>query len=325
MRYDCYPLVVIKKDKKRKKKKQLYRIRNWREYNKALCNRGSITFWFDEQAISSWLNHEKSGRRGKPRTYGDACIQTMLVLKSVYHLPQRATYGLVCSLMQLMEVDLPVPHPTILSRRASSLDLVLPCVKNDEPLHVLVDATGLKVYGEGEWKVRTHGVSKRRTWRKLHIAMNAKSGEILATVCTTSYVSDKEVLPNLLEQISEKISIVGGDGGYDYADCYEEIDKHSAGALIPPRRTGRLHPQDERLKQRDANLREIRKKGRKKWKRESGYHKRSLVETAMMRIKRIFGSGLSTRRFHNQATEMNVRCAAMNRMTNLGMPDSYPI
>jgi hypothetical protein len=309
----------------KKKKKQQYRIRNWSQYNKALCMRGSITFWFDEDAIASWLNHQKTGHRGKPRTYGDSCILTMLVLKSVYHLPQRATYGLVCSLMQLMELDLPVPHPTILSRRAESLDVVLARRKKNEPLHVLVDATGLKVYGEGEWKVRTHGVSKRRTWRKLHLAMNAKTGEILATVCTTSYVSDKEVLPNLLEQIREKIKIVGGDGGYDYTDCYEEIDKREAMALIPPRRTGRLHPQDERLRQRDNNLREIRKKGRKKWKRESGYHRRSLVETQMMRVKTIFGSGLSSRRFHNQATEMSVRCAALNRMTNLGMPECYPI
>lgn len=325
MRYDCYPLAVIKKDKKRKKKKQLYRIRNWKDYNKALCLRGSITFWFDEDAIQSWLNHTRSGKRGKPRTYGDACIYTMLVLKAVYHLPQRATYGLVCSLMQLMEMDLPVPHPTILSRRASSLDVALPRQKNNEPLHVLVDATGLKVYGEGEWKVRTHGVSKRRTWRKLHIAMNARTGEILATVSTTSYVSDKEVLPNLLEQIREKIKIVGGDGGYDYTDCYEEIARQKARALIPPRRTGRLHPQDERLRERDKNLREIRKKGRKKWKRESGYDRRSLVETAMMRQKTIFGASLSSRRFHNQATEMTVRSAALNRMTHLGMPESYAI
>lgn len=307
------------------KKKQQYRIRNWPQYNKALADRGSITFWFDEDAIKSWLNHHKTGKPGKPRTYGDHCILTMLVLKSVYHLPQRATFGLVCSLIELMDLGLPVPHPSILSRRASSLDVVLPRMKKNEPLHVLVDATGLKVYGEGEWKVRTHGVGKRRTWRKLHIAMNASTGEILATVCTTSYVSDKEVLPNLLEQIQEEIQRVTGDGGYDYAICYEVIAEKNARAVIPPRCTGRLHPQDERLRARDKNLRLMRKVGRRKWKQQSGYHRRSLVETAMMRVKTIFGSRLSSRRFHNQATEMEVRCAALNRMTGLGMPCSYPI
>jgi hypothetical protein len=308
-----------------KKKKQQYRIQNWSQYNKALCNRGSITFWFDDDAIHSWLNHSRSGRRGKPRTYAGACVQSMLVLKAVYHLPQRATYGLVCSLLQLMNLDLPVPHPTILSRRAANLGVGLPRQKKNEPLHILVDATGLKVFGEGEWKVRIHGVGKRRTWRKLHIAMDANTGEILATVATSSNVSDKEVLPVLLEQITEEISQLTGDGGYDYADCYEAIAERKARAVIPPRRTGRLHPQDERLRARDKNLRAIRRVGRKKWKKQSRYHRRSLVETAMMRIKTIFGSGLSSRRFQNQATEMRVRCAAMNKMTQLGMPESYAI
>ena len=308
-----------------KKKKQQYRIQNWSQYNKALCNRGSITFWFDEDAIQSWLNHSRSGKRGKPRTYGDACVQSMLLLKAVYHLPQRATYGLVRSIMQLMNLDLPVPHPTILSRRAGSLDVTLPRQKKNEPLHILVDATGLKVFGEGEWKVRIHGVGKRRTWRKLHIAMDAETGEILATVATSSNVSDKEVLPVLLEQITEEISQLTGDGGYDYATCYEVIAERKARAVIPPRRTGRLHPQDERLRARDKNLRAIGKVGRKKWKKQSRYHRRSLVEAAMMRVKTIFGSGLSTRRFQNQATEMKVRCAALNRMTQLGMPESYSI
>ena len=118
---------------KKKKTKQQYRIRNWKEYNKALANRGSITFWFDEDAIQSWLNHQKTGKPGKPRIYGSACIECMLVLKAVYHLPQRATYGLVCSLMQLMKLELPVPHPTILSRRADTLDVVLPRQSNNKP------------------------------------------------------------------------------------------------------------------------------------------------------------------------------------------------
>jgi hypothetical protein len=310
---------------KRKRNKQHYRIRNWPQYNKALTNRGSITFWFDEDSVQSWLNTEKSGKRGKPRTYGSACILCMLVLKSVYRLPQRATYGLVCSLMQLMELDLPVPHPTILSRRASSLCVALPRQEKNEPLHVLVDATGLKVFGEGEWKVRIHGVGKRRTWRKLHIAMDADTGEILATVASTSNVGDKAVLPNLLEQITDEIAQLTADGGYDYADCYEAIAERKARAVIPPRRTGRLHPQDERLRARDKNLRAIRKMGRKKWKKQSRYHRRSLVETAMMRQKTIFGGSLSSRRFHNQATEMTVRCAALNRITQLGMPDSHAI
>jgi hypothetical protein len=224
-----------------------------------------------------------------------------------------------------MDLDLPVPHPTILSRRAAKLSIALPPLKRGEPLHVLVDSTGLKVFGEGEWKVGTHGISKRRTWRKLHIAMNAETGEILASVATSSNVSDKEVLPLLLEQIAEPIKQLIGDGGYDYATCYEAIAGRKAEAVIPPRRTGRLHPKDERLRARDKNLRRIREVGRKKWKKQSRYHRRSLVETQMMRVKAIFGSGLSSRRFNNQATEMGIRCVTLNRMTHLGMPESYAI
>jgi transposase len=309
----------------KKRNKQQYRIRNWKDYNSSLTQRGSLTIWFDLQAIQSWLNHKKPGHRGKPRTYGDACILCMLVLKSVYHLPQRSTHGLVCSLMQLMKLDLPVPHPTILSRRASTLEVTLPRQKINQPLHVLVDASGLKVYGEGEWKVRQHGYSKRRTWRKLHLAMEARSGEILAAVATTNDLGDKQVMCDLLEQVEEKITKVTADGGYDYATCYDDIAKRKARAVIPPRRTAKLNPQDERFRARDRNLREIRKLGRKKWKKKKKYHRRSLVETCFCRIKTIFGEKLSARKFENQATEMFVRCGALNRMTHLGMPKSKAV
>jgi transposase len=202
--------------------------------------------------------------------------------------------------------------------------VVLPRQSISKSLHVLVDATGLKVYGEGEWKVRLHGYQKRRTWRKLHLAVDEATAEVVAVVSTTSNVSDKEVLPNLLEQIPDEIEQLTADGGYDYRSCYEAIAQRGARAVIPPRRTGRIHREDEVLRARNENLRRIRR-GRKKWKRESRYHRRSLVETAMMRQKTIFGSRLSARRFNNQATEMRVRCAAMNRMTGLGMPESYAI
>lgn len=192
-------------------------------------------------------------------------------------------------------------------------------------MHAIFDSTGLKVYGEGEWKVRQHGYQKRRTWRKLHIGIDAKTGEIIAQVATTNNISDKEVLPDLLEQIDEPIKQVTTDGGYDYATCYEAIAERKARAVIPPRRTGRLNPKDERFRARDKNIREIKKMGLKQWKRRKKYHIRSLVETAIMRVKKIFGERLSGKRFLNQATEMFVRCMALNRMTQLGMPDSYSI
>ena len=309
----------------KKKTKQQYRIRNWREYNKALVGRGSLTLWFDEEAVNSWLNHEKSGGRGKPRIYADACVLCMLTLKAVYQLPQRATQGLVASLVRLLGLDLPVPHHTILAKRAAGLEVTLPRQARDRPLHVVVDATGLKVYGEGEWKVRQHGYSKRRTWRKLHVGVDQATGEFLAAVCSDKDMADKHVLPDLLAQIAEPITQLSGDGGYDYTTCYEALAETGARVTIPPRSNARLHPQDERLRARDKNLRAIAGLGRKVWKKRSKYHRRSLVETAFMRIKSIFGEKLSTRKFSNQATEMFVRCAALNRMTHLGMPQSYAL
>lgn len=319
MRPRCYPQCVAKK------KKRQYRIRNWKQYNKALVGRGSLTLWFDDEAVRAWLDDERSGRRGKPRTYSDACVLCMLTLKAVYDLPQRATQGLVASLVRLLGLSLPVPHHTILSRRAAQLEVTLPRQARRAALHVVVDATGLKVYGEGEWKVRQHGYSKRRTWRKLHLAMDTATGEIVAAVCSDKDTADKEVLPDLLEQIDGPLCAVGGDGGYDYATCYEAVAASGASAIIPPRRNARLHPKDERLRARDANIRAVRQAGRKAWKKTSKYHRRSLVETAFMRLKTVFGDKLSARHFDAQATEMFVRCAALNKMTWLGMPQSYAI
>jgi IS5 family transposase len=323
MRELCYPPFMPQK--KKKKTKQQYRIRNWSDYNKALVGRGSLTLWFDEEAIESWLNHERSGKRGKPRLYADACILCMLTLKAVYHLPQRSTQGLISSLMQLMGLALPIPHHTILSKRAKSLEVSLPRQRRDQPIHLVVDATGFKIFGEGEWKVRVHGYSKRRTWRKLHIGMDEATGEIVAAVASDKDMADKHVLPDLLAQIDEEIAQVSADGGYDYTTCYEAIAERKARAVIPPRRNARLHPKDERLRARDRNIKTIRRVGRKQWKKRMKYHRRSLVETAFMREKCIFGEKLSARKFDNQATEMFIRCATLNRMTHLGMPESYRI
>lgn len=158
-----------------KKKKQQYRIRNWPDYNKALVQRGSLTLWIDERAIETWLNTDCPVRRGRRRTYADAAIFCSLILREVYHLPLRATEGLVSSLLRLLKTGLPVPDYSTLSRRARALDVQLSSAARREPLLLVIDSTGLKLYGEGEWRVRVHGWAKRRTWRKLHISMDASS------------------------------------------------------------------------------------------------------------------------------------------------------
>lgn len=306
------------------KQKRQYRIRNWPDYNKALVGRGSLTLWIDSHALNAWLNTEHPARRGRRRLYADVAIQCSLILREVYHLPLRSTQGLASSFMQLLNLDLPSPHYSTLSRRARSLDVPLLAQVRKGPLHLVIDATGLKLYGEGEWRVRGRGWTKRRTWRKLHLAMDAQTQQIKAVLSTPKDVVDPRALPRLLRQVEGQIERVTADGAYDSRECYKAIHKRGGQAIIPPRKGSTLWT-DEYLQQRNQNLRGVRKLGTKGWKKKSGYHRRSLVETAMFRLKTLFADKLRSRRVERQATEVRIRCAAMNRMTELGMPESYPI
>jgi len=331
-------------NKSNKSNKKQYRIRNWSEYNGALKARGSLTLWVDEPSLAGWHNEQKSGKRGASNTYSQSAILCALTLQAVYHLPLRATVGLLSSLLSLMGVALPVPDFSTLSRRRATLAVQLRASLPRGPLHLLVDSSGFKVFGEGEWKVRQHGYSKRRTWRKLHIGSDEATGEIVAAVVTTNDFRDDEVLGDLLEQVPEaeaetgaetgvKLEQVWGDGIYDSGRCYELLRKRGARAVIPPRNGARLADLNKKphLEQRNAHIQRMREleeggqDGRKTWKEESHYHRRSRVETDFFRLKTIFGNTLSARQFNSQANELFIRCAALNRMTQLGMPQSYPL
>jgi hypothetical protein len=308
--------------------KTLYRVRNWPEYDKALVQRGSITFWMSDDFEKTWM-HTGEKQRGSQFDYSDQAILVMLTVKEVFHLTNRGVEGFVRSIFRMMKINLPVPDHTTLSKRGKDVKVNLP-KKANQKLNIVMDSTGLKIYGEGEWKVRQHGVSKRRTWRKLHIGANPEDGEIQAVILTENSVSDDAVVEVLLEQIEQEIDKFAADGAYDKRKVYDALNAHSPGVkvLIPPRKNARIwrhgNTKAERLK-RDENLRSIRKQGRKEWKKESGYHVRSLSETAMFRLKTIFGDALSARLLETQTTQALVRCAALNRMTHLGMPQSYKV
>jgi len=313
---------------KTKKTKRRYRLRNWKQYNAALVQRGSLTLWVSDDVIMAWRSTEKTGKPGRPRTYSDTAVLCMATLKEVYHLPLRASQGLMLSIMKLLGLDLPVMDYSQLSRRCARLEVTLPRRAKSEPLHLVVDSTGVKVFGEGEWKVRQHGYTKRRTWRKLHIGADESTAEIVAAVVTTNNLADSQVLEDLLEQVEEEVGQISGDGSYDKRSGYEAIKKRKAKAATPPPRNAKIwqhgNSKEERLI-RDENLRRIRQVGRKVWKQEVGYHRRSLAETQMYRVKTIFGERVSARQFAGQATQVLVRCAALNQMTHLGMPDSYAV
>jgi hypothetical protein len=307
-------------------KKATYRVRNWKEYDAALVGRGSLTLWVEEATLRAW-RYQGPTQRGAQLQYSDLAIECLLTLRAVYHLTLRATEGFARSLFGVMGLDLEVPDHTTLSRRAAAVRVTLP-KRAEGPLHLVLDSTGLKVYGEGEWKVRKHGYSKRRTWLKLHLAVDPRTHEIQAAIVSEPGVTDAEAVPALLEQVDNPVEAAEADGAYDQQLVYDALERRGARAVIPPRRDAKIRRHGNttgpRL-DRDENLRRIRQIGRKAWKEESGYHQRSLGETAMFRMKTLFGDEVSSRASRQQATEMGIRCRAMNIMTHQGMPQSERI
>ena len=284
--------------------------------------------WLSADRLAAWRNSERPGQRGHPPDYTDTAILTLATLQEIYHLGLRQTEGLRESIGELLHLEVAIPDYSTLSRRRATREIVLPRTRSKAARHVGVDSTGVKVFGEGEWKVRQHGYTYRRTWRKVHLGVAAASGEIVAAVVTTTNYHDSQLLPDLLAQVDEEIAQVSGDGGYDRRTGYEAIRARQARATIPPHRKAKIwqhgNTRAERLA-RDENLRHIRRIGRAAWKRESGYHRRSLAETAMFRLKTLFSERVTARGFAGQAAQVLVRCAALNRLTQLGRPDSYRV
>lgn len=316
----------IKKNHKQKtKNKPPYRLRNWSQYNQALVQRGSLTIWFSEDVLNQWY-YQGPKQRGASFTYTDLVIETALTLKAVFHLGFRQSQGLLGSILLLLGVDLKVPNYSTLCRRQKTLSVDLGVGRAEQARHIVIDSTGLKVYGEGEWKVRQYGYAKRRTWRKLHLGLDESTGEVVACVLTDNATDDAQVVPALLDQVEGEIAAVGADGAYDKRKVYRELTGRQMVPIIPPQRNARIwqhgnckappHPRDEAL-------RYIRRHGRKKWKRDSGYHRRSKAENAMYRYKTIFGSSLWARTLENQQVEAQIKSRVLNRMTHLGMPESY--
>lgn len=306
-----------------------YRIRNWSEYNKALVQRGSINLWFSEEAIGRWHSTSHTGEKGRPQIYSDEAVLCALLIRTVFHLPLRALQGFLLSLILLLGLGLRTPSYSQICRRAKDLQKALNKLSNRRPSDIVFDSTGLKVYGEGEWKVRQHGTSKRRTWKKLHIGMDPSSGEIIMAELTTNGAGsgDGEVAQRLIKKLPNGIKRVFGDGAYDGVGLRQEVEEIGADPLIPPPRNAAVHREskDPAIMKRNDAIREIKGLGcndeaRKLWKQLKGYHTRSLVETTMYRIKQLTGVCLRSRESSRQQVEAHIKCLLINKMTRLGMP-----
>jgi len=293
------------------------KITNWPEYNRALTQRGGVTFWLDEKAIDGWFNHTPTGRRGRSNIYSDSAITTALMIKGVFNLPLRALEGFINSVFQMLDVELRSPNYSCISKRAQTVEVDYRLRSRGPVKHIVIDATGLKVFGEGEWKVRKHGKEKRRIWRKVHLAVDAQTHEAVSAVVSLDTVHDCEVLPTLLNPLRRKIEQVSADGAYDTKRCHEVLQRKGIKPTIPPRKNAGYwsegHPRNEAV--------EALKNGQlKEWKTQSGYHQRSLSETAMYRYKQLISGKLSLRQYNGQVGEILAGVGAINKMLRLGMP-----
>ena len=308
--------------------KTKYRIRNWREYERALRSRGDATIWLSEDAIAAWIP-PKNGLRGGQRRYSNLAIRTALTLRVVFGLALRQTEGFLDSLLSLMSRDLKAPDHTTLSRR-NQIVVVPPLSRaHDGPIDPIVDSTGLKILGRGEWNAHNHKTSqKRRDWRKLHIGVDAK-GFIVAAELTASSGDDASTLPDLLDQIEVPIRRFTADGAYDHRSIYDQVSaavSEDVVIVIPPRRSAvSAGPTAGPWTQREAAIERIREVGRREWQKESGYRQQGRVENGFFRYKSMLGGNLKARHSKAQSREAAIGCHILNRMAALGRPKSYAL
>ena len=305
--------------------KSRYRIGNWPEYEAGLRRRGDLTVWLSEDAISSW-REPPSGKPGGQRTYADIAIEAALTIRMIFHLPLRQTEGFLGSLVRMLEIDLPIPDHTTLSRRLGKLgEISFRSPGNAQPIHLLIDSTGLRIHVGTLRKP-----PKRRAWRKLHLAVDADTGEILASDLTCWRTADYARVPVLIKQIDDPVASVSADGAYDAVVVYEAAQMKGEGravrVLIPPGRDAQLAPRPSAaLEERNRNILSICSLGRREWHTRSGYSTRSLVENTMYRYKTIIGRRMRSRTMDGQRVEVQLASKILNTMTLLGMPDSYRV
>jgi hypothetical protein len=309
-------------DRRHRVPKQRHRVTNWPAYEAGLRARGSLTVWFTAEAIEAWRAEPRTARGGQPR-YSDIAITTALTLRAVFRLALRQTEGLICSILQLLGLDLAVPDHSALSRRAETLQVPRPKA-GSAPVHLLVDSTGLRLCGPGEWLAEKHGTKRRRAWRVLHLATDADTGRIMASVLTDKDADDGSQVGPLLDRTDGPVASFTGDGAYDRDDVYAAVAARdpAAAVIVPPRANAVPSEAAESAPtQRDRHLRCIADRGRMGWQRASGYGWRALVESDVARWKRVIGDGLRSQTDGRQATEVAIETDVLNRMLGLGRPE----
>ncbi len=318
----------LNQDRRHHVPKQKHKIMNWRAYDASLRQRGSLTVWFTDEAIEAWRAEPRTTPGGQP-WYSPLAILTALTLRTVFRLALRQTEGLIGSVIGLLGLTLATPDHTTLCRRAETLEVPRPQPRRDgAPLHLLVDSTGLKLCGAGEWLVEKHGTKVRRSWRKLHIGLDADTGQIVAAALTTKEMDDGAEVGPLLDQVTGPVASFTADGAYDQEGVAVVVaERHPEAAIIVPPRSSAVPSETAETAptQRDRHLQSIAEHGRAAWQKASGYTRRARAEAAIGRFKQVIGDGLRSRTDRRRATEVDVAVHALNRMLDLGRPISVRI
>ena len=318
----------LNQDRRHHIPRQKHKVMNWREYDASLRRRGSLTVWFTDDAVEGWRAEPRTTAGGQP-WYSPLAILTALTLRAVFRLALRQTEGLIGSIIGLLGLDLAVPDHSTLSRRAATLEVPPPRPRRDgKPMHLLVDSTGLKLCGAGEWLVEKHGAKTRRSWRTLHVGLDAGTGQIVAATLTRKEVDDGSQVGPLLDQVAASVASFTADGAYDQDSVSTAVAAHhpEAAVIVPPRSTAVPSDAAETAPTpRDRHLQFIAKHGRAAWQKASGYTIRARAEAAIGRFKQVIGDGLRSRTDERRATEVNVAVHALNRMLDLGRPNSVRV
>lgn len=319
-----------KVNKKRLKPRETYKLTNWSEYNKSLKQRGKLSIWLSDSVKENWYYNGKQ-QPGGQKLYSNVAIEFCLTIKYLYGLGYRQTEGFVEDLFILCNINLSVPSYSQLQRRSKTVKIDIRVKKGlkrqKEPIMLVIDSTGLKVYGEGEWKVRKHGWTKHRTWKKLHMGSDGLDLEIISVVLTGNEVDDAQAGIEIVEQSTTEVAIksTAADGAYDkkkFRGCLaEDIEQ-----LIPPQHNAVVSKiNDPDFVQRDETIKRIAEVGREEWKKESGYHIRSKSEVNMFRYKKIFGERMQARKTPYENAEIQMKCKILNQFVEIGMPKSYKV
>jgi len=305
------------------KYKTKYRVTNWAEYERGLIQRGNVTIWLSPEAMNSW-KPAPNEKRGGQLKYSELAIETALTLRLVFHLPLRQTEGFLSSLLKLMDVDLVAPDHTTLSRRSQGIDVALRRVPADEPIHLVIDSTGLSIVGEGEWAAAKHGGKGKRGWKKLHLGVDG-CGVIVAHLLTDGHDDDAAQFGELLDAVEGDVTGIVADAAYDTVAVYDAASARGAKVIVPPTRTAAVSRRGPRSTARDRTIKRVAEVGRRQWKKESGYHQQGTVENAFFRYKTILGDRLRARSWNAQMAEALTGCNVLNRMLDLGRPESVAI